>query len=76
MNRKRILLKVNSLGTDRAGETLHYEVDAGDQRIIGDFVGKLSTGPYLRLIGEVPNDVTATLATPDARLELIEEPVD
>lgn len=75
MSRKRLLLKVTSLGTDRAGETLHYEVDAVDQRIIGDFVGRLTTEPYRRLIGEVPADVEVRLLTPDARLELVEEPV-
>jgi hypothetical protein len=66
---KRLILTVTNLGTDREGEVIHYEVQAGTQLLIGDFVGKSAT-PYNRCIAEVPDDVTASLNTPDARLAL------
>ena len=74
MRMKELHLVVSSLGTDTEGETLHYEVQAGTQLIVGDIEGHLPGAEYRRLIGVVPDTVEAVLITPDARLRLVPMP--
>lgn len=75
MSKKKLILVVSTLRTDREVEVVHYQVGGDGWRFSGEHVKRLTVDPYRLEIGEVPESWQAELHTPDPRLELIEESI-
>lgn len=76
MTQLRVFLVVSSLGTDREGEVIHYQIGAPRWRFRSSLVKRLTDEPYRVEIGQVPDYWKPELQTPDARLALVLEAIE